>query len=601
MIKVRNYVFYLFITISTFLFASLSLSAAHATYTVTGDSSVYVGNNFTVRVQVSNISTPFNSIGGTLSYDNSLLEIVSVTGMTSPVYISYNSSSRNFTGMYPAGFQESGTLLTITFKALRTGNATVSVTGAEQGSSLKGGGSPSISVNAKTISITNPPSSNANLSSLSISNGSISFSPSTTSYNVRVGKDVSSVNVSATAEDGGARVSGTGNKSLNYGSNSVSITVTAPSGATKTYTINITREDPRSGNANLSSLKVDGGEISPAFNKNTTVYEVNVPFSVENLNVKASAEDGKARVSVSGAEGLIAEGTKDVNVTVTAENGARKTYTIKVTRGKDPNKVLSTNNYLSSLTTNQGILSPTFDKDKINYIIYLPYEIENIELNATVEDTKYGVLTKDGPEKLLVGSNKYTFTVAAEDNSTKVYTVIVMRGASLDENQDVPSGVLLKEININKGSLDKPFKSSVNVYRYDKSKGFKVNPVPEDEKSKVTVLEYDDVISIIVESETDTNVYTLVPEEKSNLGIIIATAVIGGSLTVGGSFLGFKIGLKKTPKVKIKKEKAKIKDLTNSDNSFKEEKNNDLSNKNEILKDKDPFIKNDNISDNKFM
>lgn len=601
MVRIRKYIFYLCITISTFLFSCLSVFASSAQIGLSGNSSIYVGNEIDITMTVSNLNVGDNGlqgIEGRLSYDTNLLELVSSSNLA-PFAINLSSTNKiaGVSFSPDTNIRGNSNIMRFRFRAKSVGTAKVSI-----GEIILSDGTKFSSTSpTKTISITNPPSSNANLSSLSISSGNISFSPSTTFYNVRVGKDVSSVNISATAEDGGARVSGTGNKNLNYGSNSVSITVTAPSGATKTYTINITREDPRSGNANLSSLKVDGGEISPAFNKNTTYYEVSVPFSIENLNVKASAEDGKARVSVSGAEGLIAEGTKDVVVTVTAENGARKTYTIKVTRGKDPNKVLSTNNYLSSLTTNQGILSPAFDKDKINYIIYLPYEIDTIEMNATVEDTKYGVLTKDGPEKLLVGSNKYTFTVAAEDNSTKVYTVIVMRGASLEENQDVSSGVLLKELNINKGSLDKPFNSKINVYRYDKTKGFKVDPVPEDDKAKVTVLEYDDVISIIVESETDTNVYTLVPEEESNLGIIIATAVIGGSLTVGGSFLGFKIGLKKTPKVKVKKEKAKVKDLTNSDNSFKEEKNYDSSNKNEILEDKDPFLKNDNISDNKFM
>ena len=42
----------------------------------------------------------------------------------------------------------------------------------------------------------------------------------------------------------------------------------------------------------------------------TTAFNSIVSISVENLNVKASTQDSKAKVSISGAEGLIAEETK---------------------------------------------------------------------------------------------------------------------------------------------------------------------------------------------------------------------------------------------------------------------------------------------------
>lgn len=606
MVKIRKSFVYLIITISLFLFSCLSLEAAGSVSTSMSGTNSYVGNNVEVTVTVTGLNgvggNALTAFSGSLNYDSNYLEYVSYQSLA-PFSITYIPSTNRFNGLdmtrttLITGYSN---IIKFTFRAKAVGNTTVSI--SRTSSSDLNDEVATVNASSKTISIVNPPSSNANLSSLSISSGSISFNPNTTSYSVRVGKDVSSVSVNATPEDGGARVSGTGQKSLNYGYNSISVTVTAPSGATKTYTINVTREDPRSGNSNLSNLTVEGGTLSPSFDSNTTVYEVSVPFSVENLNVKATPQDSKARVSVSGAEGLISEETKDVTVTVTAENGAKKSYTIRVTRGKDPNKVLATNNYLSSLTSNIGILSPVFDKEKLNYVIYLPYEVDTISFDTTVEDTKYGVLTKDGPEKLSVGSNKYTFTVSAEDSSTRVYTVIVVRGANVEEIE-ASTNVLLKELNIDKGSLDKPFNSNVNVYRYDKKKGFNYKPIPEDEEANVIILENNDVISIIVESGNDVNVYTLIPKEESDLALIIAIASAGGAFVIGGSFVGYRIGFKKNPNRvrKINKNDNDIPKDNNLSSNIEQVESQEISNEKladeVIIEDKNPFSDSEVVND----
>ena len=202
---------------------------------------------------------------------------------------------------------------------------------------------------------------------------------------------------------------------------------------------------------------------------------------------------------------------------------------------------------MSSITTNIGILSPVFDKEKTNYVVYLPYEVDKIELNVEVDDKEYGQLERTGPDTLNVGINRYEFKVTAEDGTTKSYIVNVIRGASVEGGS---SNVLLKELNIDNGSLDKKFKSDVNVYRYSKKKGFKLSPVPEDENTKVSVLEFDGVYTILLEtSNGEANVYTLVPEEETttsnNIGIIITIVVASIPFIGGGTFLGYKYGMKK--------------------------------------------------------
>lgn len=556
MTKNRTIINYLLLSLCLFLFSSLKLSAGSATMSFSGSSSVYTGNNIEVTLSISNVNAEggITAIGGQINYDANYLEYVSSQSL-SPITVRFEPSTKKFAGLSMGGTPITGStgVIKLTFKAKQVGSTTVSFSGASISDSL----SNSVSVNnpSKTISITNPPSSNTNLGSLSVSGTNIS--PSNLTANV--GKDVSSVTINATAQDGGATVSGTGSKTVNYGKNTYTITVKAPSGATRDYTITINREDPRSNNNNLSSLKVTEGDISPSFKAGTTTYTMTVPFSVSSINVKATAADSKAKVTVTGNTNLREEATTDVLIKVTAENGAVKTYTIKVTREKDPNKPKSNNNYLSSLTTNIGILSPVFDKEKLNYVIYLPFEVDRIELNAEVEDKEYGVLEKSGPETLNVGTNKYTFKVTAEDGTSKEYVVNVIRGVNVESSS---SNIYLKEINMTNGSLDKKFNREINVYRYEKKKDFKINPEPEDENTKMTVIEHDDVITILLENSSgESNVYTFIPKEEaissSNLGTIVAIA-ISIPLIGGGTFVGYRVGLKnKEPKIKIKKDKIK--------------------------------------------
>jgi len=80
-------------------------------------------------------------------------------------------------------------------------------------------------------------------------------------------------------------------------------------------------------NNNLSSLGVDGANLSPEFNKDTLEYTVELEPGTEKINVTASVEDGSASLSGTG-EKEVTEGDNNIEVVVTAENGSTKTYKI---------------------------------------------------------------------------------------------------------------------------------------------------------------------------------------------------------------------------------------------------------------------------------
>ncbi|MBR1816640.1 MAG: cadherin-like beta sandwich domain-containing protein [Lachnospiraceae bacterium] len=94
-----------------------------------------------------------------------------------------------------------------------------------------------------------------------------------------------------------------------------------------------TEEDDRSANCNLKSLQISPGVLEPAFSPSTTYYSVQVDEDVTSMVVSAVAEDENATTAVRGA-GLIEPGANTVTITVTAENGAVKVYTLSVAAGE---------------------------------------------------------------------------------------------------------------------------------------------------------------------------------------------------------------------------------------------------------------------------
>ena len=86
-----------------------------------------------------------------------------------------------------------------------------------------------------------------------------------------------------------------------------------------------------SSNCNLSALYIDPGTLSPAFSAGQTNYTVTVPNATTWLAVSPVKSDASATYQISGNDWLNV-GLNYVTVTVTAGNGAQKTYTIAVTR-----------------------------------------------------------------------------------------------------------------------------------------------------------------------------------------------------------------------------------------------------------------------------
>lgn len=130
-------------------------------------------------------------------------------------------------------------------------------------------------------------------------------------------------------------------------------------------TTSSTKKDLSSDNT-LSSLSIDGVNLEPAFNKNTTSYNVNLEAGVTKINVKATLNDKSAKVTGIG-EIEVSEGNNNIEVVVTAENGSTKTYTITANvKEYDPINVKVENSKYTVVRNIKNVTAPNgYEETKI--------------------------------------------------------------------------------------------------------------------------------------------------------------------------------------------------------------------------------------------
>jgi hypothetical protein len=193
-----------------------------------------------------------------------------------------------------------------------------------------------------TINVTRAaPSTDATLTALSMTGATFTFAKATETYNVNVGNSIASTTVSATATESAAQITIGGvagaskTVTLSVGANAIRIVVTAPDGTTKkTYTIYVNRAT--SSNATLSTLSMTGASF--VFSATTFDYSVQVPNSVNETTVSATATDTGSVVSIAGQAATTAtvdldEGLNVIPIVIDASDGfSTGRYELRITR-----------------------------------------------------------------------------------------------------------------------------------------------------------------------------------------------------------------------------------------------------------------------------
>ena len=278
------------------------------------------------------------------------------------------------------------------------------------------------------ITVTRAKNNNANLNNITLSGGyelSPSFDSSISSYEVNVPNETESIEITAFKQDPNAvSVTGTGTISLKTGENNINIIVTAEDGkTTKLYKIKINRA--KSSDATLKDLTISEGTLTPAFNSSIASYKVVVPNEIESITVNPTVNSSTTNFIVSGNDNLNV-GTNTCTVTVTAEDGTIKVYTIEIERQP------SSNNFLRSLSVkdlenNEYI--DQFIKTKTTYDINVENNVDEVTILGVLEDSSSSI-TGNGNKKLDIGNNTFEIQVTSAAGIKRTYTLNIFREAN---------------------------------------------------------------------------------------------------------------------------------------------------------------------------
>ena len=194
----------------------------------------------------------------------------------------------------------------------------------------------------------------------------------------------------------------------------------------------------KSDNANLSNLGIRPNDFT-GFTPSQTTYNVTVPNDVDSVEVYATAQNANATISGTGTKSL-QEGSNALMVTVTAQNGTKKTYTINVTRQTSEE---SEENSEEANATEQAeglekveiagaTLSPEFQTNIYEYTAKYIGEETNLNVDAVATNSDYTVEVT-GNNDLKEGENLITILVTDAKGENVATYQITLNKSLVDE------------------------------------------------------------------------------------------------------------------------------------------------------------------------
>ncbi len=445
--------------------------------------------------------------------------------------------------------------------AFKTGKVTITLTLRYRGKTYKAKYLLTV-INESTLK--KHKDANCNLKDIKLSTGTLSpkFSPYRTSYYVQVGSSVDKIDIRAIAESGNAVITYNGKKlsslkdfPLQYGDNTVVITVRAEDGSTKSYTITIHREKKEDAkkdtNAYLKDIQVSVGKLSPDFSKEKTEYKVVVDANTDKIDIKAIAESSKAEITYNGKKVSslkdldLKYGDNKVVITVRAEDGTLKDYIVNIYRESKYTLKFDRNLYQFSMYTENldfailykvyknGIETTDYDHSKISASIS-----EKFSSVISVENPEKGVLVLKPDEtlkdKFLNQSIKLSLNY--QDASTTTTVIFDDVKAYLNSSKDKYQMSVSKDETGNiRGNIDVIL--NTNIFTG------KVSVSESDDKKEIKICSLKQQDTCIIVSTNDQNIEYLAYDSSEEAPNYLPIGVYGNNpggatLTIRGVLNG---------------------------------------------------------------
>lgn len=252
-------------------------------------------------------------------------------------------------------------------------------------------------------------------------------------YEVKLPYRIEKINIIAEANNENAKITGSGRRYLNEGTNEYNIVVTASDGSTSTYKITILRDEANN-DSTLSNLIVEGYVLNPKFSKDIFSYSLDVGKDVDKIKINAIPSYEHANIKGSGTF-TVATGKNTYYIVVTAENGDEKKYEIVINKSEGLGK-------LTKLLIEGFDLNTSFNSDIFIYTLTVSSDIESLKIKTETSNNEQVEII--GNDKLKNGENEIVIKVTGNDKTTTTYKILVNKLSKEEEIQIKENNTLLK-------------------------------------------------------------------------------------------------------------------------------------------------------------
>lgn len=221
--------------------------------------------------------------------------------------------------------------------------------------------------------------------------------------------------------------------------------------------VTTTTSRPKNTSASVTSLSFKNATMKPAFNQSIheyklytkdTIRQVTLFYTTLETGVTLKSECTVGCTVSSQSDTIIQtiQGKNEVIFKFTSEDEKNtEEYKFIIYRGETTDG----SNKLAGLNIKDYNINEQFDENTLDYTASVPYEVENLEINATAADENAKVEIK-GNNNLKVGENVITITVTPtdEENEIKIYNITVIREEYVSEeptSEFVPGAIDKKD------------------------------------------------------------------------------------------------------------------------------------------------------------
>ena len=221
--------------------------------------------------------------------------------------------------------------------------------------------------------------------------------------------------------------------------------------------VTTTTSRPKNTSASVTSLSFKNATMKPAFNQSIheyklytkdTIRQVTLFYTTLETGVTLKSECTVGCTVSSQSDTIIQtiQGKNEVIFKFTSEDEKNtEEYKFIIYRGETTDG----SNKLAGLNIKDYNINEQFDENTLDYTASVPYEVENLEINATAADENAKVEIK-GNNNLKVGENVITITVTPtdEENEIKIYNIAVIREEYVSEeptSEFVPGAIDKKD------------------------------------------------------------------------------------------------------------------------------------------------------------